>query len=134
MLQLLALTDIGHHVHDPFAGAQLLFDLRQCFLVAGDQRHAGALLDGHACGGQTDAAGAAGDDDDLLVQGFEMQLHGTLLSRFAMDMAWRMEKGATRPFSRCDGRSGSVGQPAGEGLQRRFANHITGQKRELQQW
>jgi len=77
--QLRALADIGHDVKNPVTGVQVTLDVEQGFFVTRHQHHACASFDGEAGGRQADSARSTGDNDDLLMQGFERNAHRDLL-------------------------------------------------------
>jgi len=73
--QLRALANVSHDVKHAATGVQVALDVEQGFFVARHQHHAGAPFDGEAGSRQANTAGSAGDDDDLLMQGFERNTH-----------------------------------------------------------
>ena len=73
--QLRTLAHVGHDVKDAIPRIKLSLDFEQRFFVARHQHHACALFDGEAGRGQADTARSAGNDDDLLMQGFERNAH-----------------------------------------------------------
>src|SRR5690606_37951761 len=74
-LEVGAAADIGDDVDRLSAGGvEFLFDGSKGFFVAGDEDEASALFGGGASGGESDAAGRTGDDEDLFAKRF--QAHG----------------------------------------------------------
>src|SRR5690606_916735 len=64
-LEVGAAADVGDDMDGLAAGAgDIVFDGLESFLVASDEDDAGAVFRGGASGGEADAAGRAGDDED----------------------------------------------------------------------
>lgn len=92
LLHLIALADVGDDVDRLTAfGVELLLDLLERFRAPCREDELGALLGGRLGRRQADAARSAGEDDDLLVQGFEGYIH----EHPAADIAHAVKKGAT---------------------------------------
>ncbi len=101
LLHGLAIADVGCQGDHLIAAAEFAGDLLQRLLVARHQHQAGALGHGGARGGQADAAGGAGDDDDLLGERTKIGLHGVLLCG-ERDTAKALQRGQALRRSRSD--------------------------------